>query len=161
MEQLFNPAELYNYLRNHHWKEGIPESFIKEWSEMGLSQYHLTENDRIDFEFILKELSISPVEIKDNKKSKIKVKRVKKVSSSIEKNLGTGKIPSVTDFQRFKAWVFGLLDEIENSLEIQSAPLNSNVKNVVRDSTTNDTKDLKTVIVDLTNILMKDLDSFS
>ncbi|GAG70425.1 unnamed protein product, partial [marine sediment metagenome] len=52
LEELFSPLRLYNYLRNRHWKEGIPESFIKDWSEMKLSGYELSEEDIMDFEDI-------------------------------------------------------------------------------------------------------------
>ncbi len=157
LRQLFNPVELYNYLRNHHWKEGIPESFVKEWSEMGLSQYQLTETDCIDFESILKELNIPPIANKYNEKNKVKIREVKKVSSSIKKIISST-IPSVKDFPIFKAWMFETLDEIENKLGIQSVPSSSNNKNLVRNSLSNSTKNLKKVIVDLTNILMADLD---
>jgi ribosomal protein S8 len=158
LEQLFNPVELYNYLRNHHWKEGIPESFVKEWSEMGLSQYQLTETDYIDFESILKKLSIPPVTIKYNEKNKLKIKEVKKVSRSIKKSFESRSIPSVRDFPTFKAWVFETFDEIETKLGIQSVSSSSNMKNLVKTSFPNSTKNLKKVIVDLTNILMADLD---
>lgn len=59
LEELYSPLKLYNYLRNRHWKEGIPESFIKDWSEMKLSGYELTEEDVIDFEDICSTLGIS------------------------------------------------------------------------------------------------------
>ena len=57
IEQFF-PNNLYNYLRNHHWKEGIPEDFIKEWVQMNYSQYTLTESDKLDFENILDQLGL-------------------------------------------------------------------------------------------------------
>ena len=49
---------LYNYLRNHHWKDGIPESFIGEWIKMNMSGYQLTESDQADFEMIIKRLGL-------------------------------------------------------------------------------------------------------
>ncbi|MFX1574327.1 MAG: hypothetical protein ACFFB0_16425 [Promethearchaeota archaeon] len=58
LEELFNPQKLYNYLRNHHWKEGIPHEFIDEWCKMEFSQYTLNEVDQHDFENILKKLGI-------------------------------------------------------------------------------------------------------
>ncbi len=157
LEQLFNPVELYNYLRNHHWKEGIPESFVKEWSEMKLSQYQLTETDNIDFESILKELNIPPVVIKYNEKNKLQIREVKKVSSSIQKIIGST-IPSVKDFPRFKTWMCETLDDIESILGIKSLPSNSNIRNLIGNNFSNGTKKLNKVIVDLTNILMQDLD---
>ena len=59
LEELFSPLKLYNYLRNRHWKEGIPEKFVKEWSEMNLSSYKLSEEDVVDFEDICSTLGIS------------------------------------------------------------------------------------------------------
>ncbi|HEC41191.1 hypothetical protein LCGC14_0595880 [marine sediment metagenome] len=64
LEDLFNPLRLYNYLRNKHWKEGIPEAFLKEWASMNRSQYTLTEGDKNDFEAIFRTLQIG-VEIFD------------------------------------------------------------------------------------------------
>jgi hypothetical protein len=52
---------------------------------MTLSQYQLTETDNIDFESIMKELNIPPVAIKYNEKNKLKIREVKKVSSSLKK----------------------------------------------------------------------------
>jgi hypothetical protein len=157
LEQLFNPLELYNYLRNHHWKEGIPESFVKEWSSMNISQYKLTETDYDDLGTIFKLLNIPPVNIKYSNKNNIKTREVKKVSSSIKK-LESNIIPSLKDFPTFKAWMFETLDGIENLLGIQSVPFNSNVKNLVEGKISNSTKSPNKVVVDLTNILMQDLD---
>ncbi|MFX1377931.1 MAG: hypothetical protein ACFFA4_02460 [Promethearchaeota archaeon] len=58
LEELYNPLKLFNYLRNHHWKEGIPKDFVEEWREMNISKYHLTESDQIDFETILEKLGL-------------------------------------------------------------------------------------------------------
>ena len=58
LEELFNPQKLYNYLRNHHWKEGIPHDFIDDWYKMEFSQYTLHESDQADFDNILKKLGI-------------------------------------------------------------------------------------------------------
>ncbi len=57
IEQFF-PNNLYNYLRNHHWKDGIPEDFVKEWVQMNYSQYALNESDKLDFESILEHLGL-------------------------------------------------------------------------------------------------------
>ena len=58
LEELFNPLKLYNYLRNHHWKDGIPSVFIKDWTEICLSQYKLDESDYSDFSFIFNKLTL-------------------------------------------------------------------------------------------------------
>ncbi|MFX1503907.1 MAG: hypothetical protein ACFFDH_23295, partial [Promethearchaeota archaeon] len=58
LEELYDPQKLYNYLRNHHWKDGIPESFISSWVQMDISGYRLTEEDLTDFKSILRKLGI-------------------------------------------------------------------------------------------------------
>ena len=58
LEELFNPQELYNYLRNRHWKSGIPEEFIRQWAQMKMSGYQLDEHEKEEFENILKVLNI-------------------------------------------------------------------------------------------------------
>ena len=56
LEELYNPLRLYNYLRNHHWKNEIPKDFISDWAQMEISGYKLTEADQSDFETILKQI---------------------------------------------------------------------------------------------------------
>ena len=116
LEQLFNPLELYNYLRNHHWKEGIPESFIKEWSEMSFSQYKLTEADSIDFESILSKLDIH---IQIPKKIKDDVKDISKSKPTDNFSVQETKIPSIKDFPQFKIWIGDMLGKIEDQLELK------------------------------------------
>lgn len=58
LEELFNPKLLYNYLRNHHWKQGIPRDFIKEWILMNISGYPLNESDTEDFQSIIGKIPI-------------------------------------------------------------------------------------------------------
>ncbi len=57
-EELLNPKQLYNYLRNRHWKSGIPEEFIQQWSQMEMSGYQLDEREKEEFELIVKSLLI-------------------------------------------------------------------------------------------------------
>ena len=47
-----------NYLRNHHWKNGIPVDFIKEWALMNYTNYSLNDKDINDFESIFKRFNI-------------------------------------------------------------------------------------------------------
>jgi len=113
--QLFNPLELYNYLRNHHWKEGIPASFVKEWSEMKLSQYELTEQDQLDFDNILKQLNLN-LEANDSHVTKMtpyKQILANRKSSSI--------VPSptvnISDWEEFKARMYSQLNVLEKSAD--------------------------------------------
>ncbi len=58
LEELFSPLKLYNYLRNRHWKEGIPQKFIDKWLQMSISQYTLIDSDIDDLETIFTKLGI-------------------------------------------------------------------------------------------------------
>lgn len=102
LEELYNPRMLYNYLRNHHWKEGILDDFIQEWMQMNIS-----EADQIDFELILKNLGmhqnltvLSPSEPD---------------SSNIDLSERTSDVmPSLRDdFNEFKQWFFNRIDSLE------------------------------------------------
>ncbi|MHA2340169.1 MAG: NYN domain-containing protein, partial [Candidatus Hodarchaeales archaeon] len=152
LEQLFNPMELYNYLRNHHWKEGIPDTFLKEWSEMKLSQYQFTESDFDDFETILSKLGLNPSAStmeKDNVEKPIK-SRDYTIPSEID-------IPSLKDFPEFKLWILNMLDNIEAFIDVTSKPQNINKSksySIITEQSETHTK----LVVDLTNILYEDQD---
>ncbi|MHA2280700.1 MAG: hypothetical protein ACXAC5_07600 [Promethearchaeota archaeon] len=115
LEQLFNPLELYNYLRNHHWKEGIPDTFIKEWSEMKLSHYKLTETDFADFESIISSLCLNP-----HIPPKTKVKIEKRNISRDYKAPSGAEFPSINNFSEFKEWMLKALGKIETFVGITS-----------------------------------------
>ena len=132
LEDMFNPQRLYNYLRNRHWKEGIPPQFLEEWRSMNKSQYKLTEIDHDDFDNIFEKLNISPVRINKNEENKLNIKKVKKVSSSI-KRIESRPIPSVNNFSAFKSWMFEILDETEKLLGVPSKIYNSNTNNIPLD----------------------------
>lgn len=159
LEQLFNPVELYNYLRNHHWKEGIPESFIKDWSAMSFSQYKLTEADSIDFESILSKLNIHIPVSKKFKSNTIDNTESEPISSPREVE-----IPSVKDFGRFKVWMRDMLGKIEDHLGIpQTITVNSSLKQRQIFKQTTEKKEIEEsnqslAFVDTTNILNEDKD---
>ncbi|MFW9930955.1 MAG: hypothetical protein ACFFD1_16320, partial [Candidatus Thorarchaeota archaeon] len=44
--ELFSPRKLYNYLRKHHWEQGIPEDFLQDWVNMNNTHYPLSNSDR-------------------------------------------------------------------------------------------------------------------
>ncbi len=152
LEQLFNPMELYNYLRNHHWKEGIPDVFVKEWSKMKLSQYQFNETDLADFELISRRLGLNPsvpTMDKDSIEKPIEV-RDYKIPTEVE-------VPSVKNFPEFKLWVLNNLDKIEASIGITSKP--QHFKQTLNHSiTTEQSQTNNKLVVDLTNILYEDLD---
>ena len=106
MEELYNPQKLYDYLRNHHWKAGIPEEFMTKWVSMEKTNHRLTESDYNDFELISEKLNIHNIQYPQ--------KDVK-----TEESINTeAPPPSIKDFPEFKAWILGLLEKIENKITI-------------------------------------------
>ncbi|MFX1497896.1 MAG: hypothetical protein ACFFBH_10240 [Promethearchaeota archaeon] len=57
-EQLYYPLKLYDYLRNHHWVNGIDEEFLTQWVSMDKTKYVLNEDDIIDFQYVLQKLKV-------------------------------------------------------------------------------------------------------
>lgn len=106
LEELFNPQKLYRYLRNHHWKDGIPRDFIKEWYQMDISNYKLTESDELDFEIILNQLKI-PLQL-------IPTSNI--ISSSKEQEIvySSEDIPSIyIEPKKFREWFYIRLSFLE------------------------------------------------
>jgi hypothetical protein len=132
LEQLYNPLKLYNYLRNRHWKEGIPESFLKSWLNMEISQYELNDSDDIDFQKIISKLNIQyPISfnrdpIKEPIVTNVKDNKTIRNSSTLLSN-----IPLVRDFPRFKAWLLHKLEILENLVD---NAIDSQIKRVEKDS---------------------------
>jgi hypothetical protein len=124
--ELFSPRELYSYLRNHHWEQGIPEDFIQEWVSMSISHYPLSESDHQDFLTLFSDLNIPYINIEfptihrehlataalDNRNEGSKNENMVNMETNI-------KIPSIQDFPNFKRWIFDELDKIENRLKSQ------------------------------------------
>jgi hypothetical protein len=123
LEQLYNPQKLYDYLRNHHWKNGIDKEFLTEWQKMNNTKYALNEDDLSDFhkifnilkapKEILTDISTDSMNYDEkitNNNNTILTERIKsKISSS-------NSIPSIKNFSQFKKWVLNKLDQIEKLL---------------------------------------------
>ncbi|MFW9820931.1 MAG: hypothetical protein ACFFE5_15090, partial [Candidatus Thorarchaeota archaeon] len=106
LDELYNPQKLYNYLRNHHWKEGIPKDFIDEWYQMNISNYKLNEADQIDFEKIKRKLGL---EITKSSKSLSEPYIPEKEESS------EYEVPSPkSELYIFKHWIKIKLDHLED-----------------------------------------------
>ncbi len=106
LEELYNPQKLYNYLRNHHWQNGIPEDFINEWNQMSISNYQLTESDQLDFEMILKKLDIQREPI-------ISAPSISEIKSTTKK-ITSEEIPSFNiEWNKYKQWIFKCLEDSE------------------------------------------------
>jgi len=128
LEDLFNPLRLYSYLRNKHWKEGIPEAFLKEWISMNRSQYTLTEDDKEDFEAIFRTLQIN-IEIFNlpqvtphqridrsykNKRGEVEFQKENKFTP----------IPSIkTDWPNFRQWMLDKIFMLEKLLGIKDVAI--------------------------------------
>ncbi len=121
MVQLYDPKELYNYLRNHHWKDGISADFIEQW----VSFKNVLDDEEIDLFFgLFSKLNISTTCLKLSEKNQenkivhtqnipspvIKKQEPRKISSPPAKYTPT---PSIKNFDQFKEWILAQLDELE------------------------------------------------
>jgi len=148
LEELFNPQKLYSYLRNHHWKDGIPSTFIQEWAQMEISQYKLNGTEQVEFNKLLDSLNImiDPFEHSPKTSKRQVMKRELTSKKEIIKDQVVS-IPSVKDeWSIFKKW-------LENKLDI----LESLIDKLNLDNNPNKPKP-KTVFIDTTNILNEDRD---
>jgi hypothetical protein len=167
LEELYNPQKLYNYLRNHHWKEGIPKTFINEWIQMKLSNYQLTETDQSDFDFIISKIGKKSIGL-----------TLPKFKSNITKNVL--KIPSpVTEWNKYIKWTSEHLIELEQLTSILKRRDSKILSEIINDISELDHKlyqnekakmehdnpnqeppdtSNKLMIVDITNILNLDKD---
>jgi hypothetical protein len=108
VDQLYYPQKLYNYLRNHHWKKGIPSNFVEEWLKISHTSYMLNENDRADFELLLQKLNIDKINFE-----KIQSQPVLEKNQLLYTN-SENSIPPIKNFQEFKEWILKKLDELAN-----------------------------------------------
>jgi len=116
LDQLYDPQKLYNYLRTHHWKKGIPEDFLNSWFQMLNTNFKLKNEEITDFESILKQLHVPDnITLKIRGNNQLPEERnntliIKEKIAEIEKP------PSVRNFSEFKKWVLNRLDSIEKIL---------------------------------------------
>ena len=162
LEELYNPLRLYNYLRNHHWKNEIPKDFISDWAQMKISGYKLTEADQSDFETILKQIGATH--------SLFQLAPQVPESPIVTKN-HTISIPSPhNEWWKYKQWVLNCVTYIEGiistnnfSSEFHSYLMKefSDISNLIA-SNSPETKiqdeDKELLLVDITNILNMDKD---
>ncbi len=124
LEELFNPQRLYHYLRNHHWKDGIPHDFIRQWAQMGISRYRLSDTEKDEFREMLDTLNITidPFEHPQVTSNRQNIKRKGNISGTfIKKELGkqsAESIPSVKEeWSTFKNWLENKLDILESLVD--------------------------------------------
>jgi len=118
--QLYDPKELYNYLRNHHWKDGISADFIEQW--VGLKDVLNDEEVELFFELFSK-LNISTTCLKLNEKNKEITPIYTQATPSTEIKKQEPRLisspayysppPSVKNFNKFKEWILAQLEELE------------------------------------------------
>jgi hypothetical protein len=116
LDELFNPLKLYNYLRNHHWKEGIPSLFIKDWMEMRLSRYKLDESDYSDFSFIFNKLALKHPSLHT---SKANIKLIPKKTEVVKNTKSYTTMPSLKEFSKFKSWLLNEMSQIDDLLRFK------------------------------------------
>ena len=120
LSQLYNPKELYNYLRNHHWKDNIDEEFVIKWFK---DPALINENNSKSVKVMLKKLAIphdlvikhEPEEMDENITFDSKLSE-NNIHNEVEicSNRNSEKKPSIKDFKLFKAWILAKLDQIES-----------------------------------------------
>jgi hypothetical protein len=140
LAELHTPMLLYDYLRNHHWTEGIPMGFLERWSQMEHTRYDLSDEDIEDFSIILEKIglkkrkfnkiitSIESIEEKDaiqaktiNSESKVEKSNQKYKETEINDQQNNYEAVSIANIEQFKTEVFGMLDEIESHISIYSS----------------------------------------
>ena len=118
--QLFYPQKLYNYLRNHHWKKGMPKEFAINWFKKVSKDFSNPEEALMEFQVILNKLQLTytisdtDLERKTETEKKEKSQNEKPTSISNSKQLRkTNAIPSIDNFDEFKKWMLNKLTELE------------------------------------------------
>ena len=117
--QLFYPQKLYNYLRNHHWKKGMPQEFAINWLKSVSNDFSDPEEALMEFQVILNKLQVSysvndiDLEHKNGLEKKAIKKEKPKSLSNTKQSRKTQAIPSIDNFPEFKNWLLNKLTELE------------------------------------------------
>jgi len=179
LEELFSPLKLYNYLRNRHWKEGIPQKFIDKWLQMSISQYTLTDSDIDDLETIFTKLGIRqdtpPLPTSEPLNSNSEPERVTTpLESTSSDQILVDEMPSLQNWAQFKKWIISQIGNIEKIID---RLLSQGIKKEFLTTIHNDISNLEQLlaikpqlekvqekkskdylIIDITNILNEDKD---
>ena len=114
LTELYNPQKLYNYLRNHHWKDGLPAEFIDEWVQMSHTNYSLNDKDIDDFESIFKKFNIEKRLLLDILAAKEDVNQMSEDHLFAVENTVNNEIPTTNNFSDFRKWLLNKLKSIED-----------------------------------------------
>jgi len=122
--QLFYPKKLYNYLRNHHWKNGMPKEFAIKWLKNTTKNFSDPEEALTEFQVLLNKLrlsySVSDTDLACEKEPEKKGSNRSKIPETIpnvRQARDTKAIPSTDNFPEFKKWLLNKLSELEKILE--------------------------------------------
>ncbi|MFX0009864.1 MAG: hypothetical protein ACFE9R_06095 [Candidatus Hermodarchaeota archaeon] len=125
LDQLYYPNKLYNYLRNHHWKEGISQDFLSHWFQLIKTNIQIPENDLLAFQTILNKLKIqAPIfldekkELKDTQEDLIDPGKPISNSKVTTVRNRHETIPPIENFKEFRQWILKKLNELEKLLRI-------------------------------------------
>jgi len=126
VDQLFYPRKLYNYLRNRHWKRGIPKEFVSDWVRTVNKDENPGEEALVEFQIVLNKLSLPfslfelTASLQDLPRAKpTKEKTVakdyppKKVTKEKIARINDNSIPSIDNFQEFKQWLLKKMSQLE------------------------------------------------
>ena len=118
--QLFYPQKLYNYLRNHHWKKGMPKEFAINWFKKATKDFSNPGEALMEFQVILNKLQLSYTINDTDLERKTELKKKRKVQNEKPTSMSNSKpprkahsIPSIENFPEFKDWLLNKLTELE------------------------------------------------
>ena len=129
VNQLFYPKKLYNYLRNHHWKDGIPKEFAIDWLKNTSKDFSDAEEALMEFQVILNKLnleySVNEVKIEKKKEPETKINTLRKsrnkghasellIPIPADRSKIGQTIPSIDNFSEFKRWLLQKMTQLEN-----------------------------------------------
>ncbi len=123
--QLFYPKKLYNYLRNHHWKEGIPKEFVVSWLKSSNKDFSDSEEALMEFQVILNKLNLDysiqdiKIDYKTEPAKTTNIVKKEKIKSTIvippaSKPRVSQVIPSIANFSEFREWLSDNLSRLES-----------------------------------------------
>ena len=122
--QLFYPKKLYNYLRNHHWKNGMPKDFAINWLKNVTKDFSNPGEALMEFQVILNKLQLTYTISDTDLERKTEPEKKRKSQNEKTTSLSSSKpprkahsIPSVENFLEFKKWMLNKLTELEKIVE--------------------------------------------
>lgn len=119
IDQLY-PDKFFYYLREHHWREDIPQKFLSDWYNRFASYENLDEGDYNDFNAALSILGASLSSTLQIGEVASDVKEVKPIKTTLmdrskefpESNI-IKEIPSINNIDTFREWIVSKLDKID------------------------------------------------